>query len=67
MLDFLKKKPSQENTEPQKQKEQPTQQTIDEGPICMVCQQPGADKKFGGHYFHKKCLKRARKMAKGMM
>ncbi len=35
--------------------------------ICSVCGQPGADKKFAGQWFHKKCLRKARKMAKSMI
>ena len=35
--------------------------------LCSACNQPGADKKFGGQYWHKQCLRRARKMAKGMI
>ncbi len=34
--------------------------------ICAFCEKPGADKKFAGQYWHKKCLRKARKAAKGM-
>lgn len=37
------------------------------GEACSVCGQPGAEKKFGGQWFHRKCLKKARKLAKSMM
>ena len=35
--------------------------------ICSACNQPGANKKFGGQNWHKQCLRRARKMAKKMV
>ena len=35
--------------------------------ICAGCEQPGADKKWAGQTWHKKCLRKMRKMAKGMM
>ncbi len=34
---------------------------------CALCNQPGCDKKWGGQYWHKKCLRTAKGMAKGMM
>ena len=37
------------------------------GPSCSVCGKAGADKKWAGQYFHKKCLRKARKMAKSMV
>ena len=37
------------------------------GEICSVCGEPGADRKFAGQWFHKKCLRKMRKSAKGMM
>ena len=39
----------------------------DNGRICALCGQTGADKKWGGQYWHKKCMRKARKMAKGML
>ena len=39
----------------------------EDGPICSVCGQPGADRKFAGQWFHKKCLRNMRRQAKGMM
>ncbi|MDO8428395.1 MAG: hypothetical protein Q7S92_04225 [Candidatus Diapherotrites archaeon] len=37
------------------------------GNVCTFCNQPGADKKFGGSYWHKKCLRSTRKFAKRMV
>lgn len=37
------------------------------GPECSACNKPGADKKYGGQYWHKKCLRKTRKMAKSMI
>jgi hypothetical protein len=38
-----------------------------QGRECSFCNQPGADKKFGGSYWHKKCLRNTRKFAKRMV
>ncbi len=35
--------------------------------ICALCNQPGCDKKWGGQYWHKKCLRATKGMAKGMI
>ncbi|MCK4327273.1 MAG: hypothetical protein KAW41_02225 [Candidatus Diapherotrites archaeon] len=48
-------------------KEEAPAQEYGDGPECSVCGQPGADKKWAGQYFHKKCLRKARKMAKAML
>lgn len=37
------------------------------GPECSYCNKPGADRSFGGMPWHKKCLRAARKQAKGMV
>jgi len=34
---------------------------------CALCNQPGCDKKWGGQYWHKKCLRTTKGMAKGMV
>lgn len=34
---------------------------------CAVCNQPGCDKKWGGQYWHKKCLRSVKGMAKDML
>ena len=34
---------------------------------CSVCGKAGTDKKWAGQYWHKKCLRNAKKMAKGML
>ena len=34
---------------------------------CALCNKPGCDKKWGGQYWHKKCLRSAKGMAKGMV
>lgn len=35
--------------------------------ICAVCNQKGCDKKWGGQYWHKKCLRSAKGIAKNMI
>ncbi len=34
---------------------------------CAVCGQKGCDKKWGGQYWHKKCLRSVKGMAKDMI
>ncbi len=68
--------PFRSETEEEKEKKAEEEKIIAEeqvlydpekGPECSVCGKPGADKTFGGMYFHKKCLRKTRKQAKGMV
>lgn len=34
---------------------------------CGLCGKAPTDKKWAGQYFHKKCLRKMKKMAKGMI
>lgn len=34
---------------------------------CGLCSKAPTDKKWAGQYFHKKCLRKMKKMAKGMI
>jgi hypothetical protein len=34
---------------------------------CAVCSQKGCDKKWGGQYWHKKCLRSVKGMARDMI
>ncbi len=34
---------------------------------CALCGKPGADKKWAGQYWHKKCMRQAKKAAKKMI
>ncbi|MBR9707150.1 MAG: hypothetical protein GOV15_01815 [Candidatus Diapherotrites archaeon] len=34
------------------------------GEVCAYCNDGGADKKFGGRFFHKKCIRAMKKEAK---
>ena len=34
---------------------------------CALCQKPGSEKKWSGNFWHKKCYRRMRGMAKGMV
>ena len=38
-----------------------------QGPECAACGKPGADKKYGGQWWHKKCLRKLRKQARGLL
>lgn len=60
MLDFLKGK-----KEETKQAEVQPQNTSPE--TCAVCGDRGADKKFAGQFWHKKCLRKSKKVAKGFI
>jgi ribosomal protein L37AE/L43A len=35
--------------------------------VCSACSQAGADKRYAGLYWHRQCLRKARKMAKGII
>ncbi len=61
MFDFLKKKDTEEKEETQ------IKTTNPDGPECSLCNQLGADKRYGGMWWHKQCLRKSRKMAKGMV
>lgn len=49
------------------EKKEKVEEEGDPSRICALCNQPGAQISFGGVYWHKKCLRKARKMAKGMI
>jgi len=34
---------------------------------CVVCGEGNTEKKWAGQYWHKKCLRRGKKIAKGML
>ncbi len=34
---------------------------------CSLCGNPGTEKKWAGQYWHVKCLRKAKKMAKGLI
>ncbi len=34
---------------------------------CSLCGKAPTDKKWGGQYFHKKCMRKMKKMSKGMI
>ena len=34
---------------------------------CSLCGNPGTDKKWAGQYWHVKCMRKAKKVAKGML
>ncbi len=34
---------------------------------CSLCGEKGTEKKWAGQYWHKKCLRKGKKMAKGMI
>ncbi len=71
-LDFLKKKEekkSEKTTEKKAGKKTVEEEETEEGfnEPCALCSKTGTDKKWAGQYWHKKCLRAARKGAKGMI
>jgi hypothetical protein len=67
MFDFLKKKPEEKKGEVVPKEEKAAETAPESGEVCSACNQPGADKTFGGLKWHKKCLRATRRMAKGMI
>jgi len=50
-------------------KEEPEEEQELEGRFnedCALCGGTGTDKKWAGQYWHKKCLRKSKKFAKGM-
>jgi hypothetical protein len=41
--------------------EAPAEQSEQSGPPCSFCGRVGADRKFGGQWWHKKCLRNGKK------
>tara|TARA_Y100000310_G_scaffold345252_1_gene463138 strand:- start:6255 stop:6449 length:195 start_codon:yes stop_codon:yes gene_type:complete len=62
LLDRIKGK--KEEKQEEVQKEVPRSK-YDE--VCSLCNEPGTEKKWMGQYWHKKCLRKSKKFAKGMM
>jgi len=46
--------------------EEGTEQEGKYSETCALCGGTGTDKKWAGKYWHKKCMRQARKAAKGM-
>jgi hypothetical protein len=72
LLDFLKPKKEEAKTEGKKtekpeSKEPETEEETGFNEPCALCGKAGTDKKWAGQYWHKKCLRAARKGAKGMI
>lgn len=68
MIPFLGKK--EEKTEEQKSAEMETDVDSNVGKYneaCGVCGKQPTDKHWAGQYFHKKCFRKMKKMAKGMI
>ncbi len=64
--DKIKKFVTGATSEEEKQIEEQKEQEY-EGTICALCQKTGADKKWGGQYWHKKCYRKMRGKARGML
>ena len=60
LTDMFKKKDENEKKEEQAQPEGKFSQA------CALCGGTGTEKKWAGQYWHKRCLRKSKKMAKGM-
>ncbi len=60
LTDMFKKKEEEEKKEEQIQPEGRFNQA------CALCGGTGTEKKWAGQYWHKRCVRRARRGAKGM-
>lgn len=75
LLDFLKKKPEEKKAQTQSanpsskhfQKDEEDSDEEMSREICALCNAAGADKKWAGQWWHKKCIRLARRGAKGMI
>ncbi len=66
-LDFLKKK--EPETAEKKAGKKPVEEEEETGfnEPCALCGKAGTNKKWAGQYWHVRCLRSARKGAKGMI
>jgi len=75
LLDFLKPKKESEKTEEKKAEktaEKPSETDMKEPKTgfreeCALCSKGNTEKKWAGQYWHVRCLRAARKGAKGMI
>lgn len=56
---------AQEEKNKERKEDESVEAKYDEA--CSLCGNPGTDKKWLGKYFHKKCLRKAKKVARGMI
>jgi hypothetical protein len=52
---------------PEKEEKQEFEETKHLSQECALCGKPGAEKKWAGKYWHKKCFRSLRGKAKGMI
>lgn len=66
-LDFLGKKDAKKEDDQKASKKAETETEGGFNEACALCGKGSTDKKWAGQYWHKKCLRSSRKMAKGMI
>lgn len=67
-LDFLKKKePEKKEENASAKKEDETEEETGFNEECALCGKANTEKKWAGQYWHVRCLRSARKGAKGMI
>lgn len=59
---FKKLVPKVEKEEPEEE-----QKPQKDSEVCSLCNQPGPEIKWMGQYWHKSCLRKAKKMAKKLI
>ena len=64
LTDLFNKKEKKEEDEKKEEQQAEPQGKYSEA--CALCGGEGTEKKWAGQYWHKKCMRRARKGAKGM-
>ncbi len=70
LFDFLKKKSGETKEDTSTEKTERAEEYDGEVHTCALCGQeikPGEGKYYGGQWWHKKCLRKARKMAKSFI
>ena len=69
LTDMFKKKEEEEEEKKEGIKQEKNKESLPEGKYsqpCALCGGEGTDKKWAGQYWHKKCLRKSRNMARGM-
>jgi len=64
-MGFLDKFKRKEGGEKQEEKEEQPEGKYSEP--CALCGKSGTEKKWMGQYWHRKCVRKSRKFAKGMI
>ena len=65
---FVTGEPTPDENQNESQEDvQEEQEESSSGEVCALCNKTEPDKKWAGQYWHKQCLRKMRKMGKGMI